>query len=129
MFVNYSFFPFLHHLHPIHHINKRPESGGSGGNPHNPIKSTCYNESLSSEMSESKNTYCDGVVERFSIETDFLNILVGDGGETGGANENGSSYEHEFDYVMIDSYLKAKYNLWRTGKRILVSFLLLLQLH
>ena len=41
------------------------------------IKSTCYNDSLSSVMSESKNTYCDGVVERFSIETDFLNILVG----------------------------------------------------
>jgi hypothetical protein len=59
-------------------------------------------------MSERKNTYCDVVVERFSIEADFLNILVGDGGETGGANENGSFYEHEFDYIMIDSYLKAK---------------------
>jgi hypothetical protein len=30
-------------------VNKRPESGGK---PHNPIKSTCYNESLASGMSE-----------------------------------------------------------------------------
>jgi hypothetical protein len=44
-------------LVPFDKISKSGDGGHGGGNPHNPIKSTCYYESLSSVMSESKNTW------------------------------------------------------------------------
>jgi hypothetical protein len=44
-------------LVPFDKISKSGDGGRGGGYLHNPVKSTCYNESSASVMSESKDTW------------------------------------------------------------------------